>query len=370
MQRSRTNNMIAQHRLRPAFKRKRNKTALLNAAGPIAGYAARLAKNDFLKAMEVFVCVCDSGGMTAAAQILGLTQSAVSQHVKQLELELAQRLLDRSVRPLRPTRAGFVLRNMAADFISDAAKIQSIVRSIGEDPLQQLRIAAIGSLAGTLIPPLVGGLMDHFKVRAISVRRGLATSNDNALVRREADLLITSDPMLDIPQLERYPLYSEPFVLLAPNDSALETMNLGALAKTLPFIRYSKDFITGRAIENHLYRLRVEPENALEFDSSLDIVAMAASRRGWAITTPSSVFHGLSTAYNSRYGSRIRVAPLAGPEFRRTIFLIVRANELGELPLKFAFMSCGVIRKDFLPRVYALGQWLRREMRVADPARL
>jgi hypothetical protein len=52
----------------------------------------------------------------------------------------------------------------------------------------------IGSLAGTLMPAVVADLINRFKVRECRcAATGLATSNDNALVRREADLFITSD---------------------------------------------------------------------------------------------------------------------------------------------------------------------------------
>src|SRR5512147_558974 len=55
---------------------------------------------------EVFVAVVDSGGFTAAARELGLSQPAVSRRVTGLEARLGVRLLARSTRQIRPTDAG------------------------------------------------------------------------------------------------------------------------------------------------------------------------------------------------------------------------------------------------------------------------
>lgn len=317
-----------------------------------------LTKIDFLKSLEVFVYVANAGSMTSAARILGITQSAVSQHIRHLEDDLNQRLIDRTKRPMQLTTAGFALRNMAVQFIGEASEIRSSIRRMGDSAINHLRIAVIGSLAGTLVPLLVRGLTDQFNVRHVSVRRGQATSRKNALLRREADLLVTSDPMLEVDNLERYELYSEPFILLTPSHPEHRSASLNELAAKLPLIRYTSEFITGRVIESHLRRLRLEPGHTLEFDSTRDIIAMISAGRGWSITTPSSVLHG------KQPGDRVRLAPLPGPGFQRTIMIIVRANELGHMPAQFAEMSCQVIRNDFLPRIYQLAPFLRGQLLV------
>jgi DNA-binding transcriptional LysR family regulator len=59
-----------------------------------------------LAALRGFVTVADSGGVTAAAAALSLTQSAVSMQVKRLEEALGQPLFDRSGRGMRLTALG------------------------------------------------------------------------------------------------------------------------------------------------------------------------------------------------------------------------------------------------------------------------
>ena len=60
--------------------------------------------------LRTFALVVDLGSISAAAGVLGYTQSAVSQQLAALERELGETLVDRSQRPLRPSRAGAALR--------------------------------------------------------------------------------------------------------------------------------------------------------------------------------------------------------------------------------------------------------------------
>ena len=59
-----------------------------------------------LKRMAVFAEVVAAGSLTAAARQLGMTPSAVSQHLRQLEQALGLALLHRSTRRLTLTEAG------------------------------------------------------------------------------------------------------------------------------------------------------------------------------------------------------------------------------------------------------------------------
>ena len=56
--------------------------------------------------LRAFALVLDLGSISAAASVLGYTQSAVSQQLAALEREVGAALVDRSQRPLRATRAG------------------------------------------------------------------------------------------------------------------------------------------------------------------------------------------------------------------------------------------------------------------------
>ncbi len=72
-----------------------------------------MARNLDMTALRSFVMVADAGGVTKAAGLLNLTQSAVSMQLKRLEESLNLALLDRSARQISVTPEGEQLLSYA-----------------------------------------------------------------------------------------------------------------------------------------------------------------------------------------------------------------------------------------------------------------
>ncbi|KAB2877344.1 MAG: LysR family transcriptional regulator [Albidovulum sp.] len=66
---------------------------------------------------RTFLAVADSGGFTAAAQIVGRTQSAVSQQIRRLEEAFGQPLIDRAASPVTLTEYGKALLRPAREIV-------------------------------------------------------------------------------------------------------------------------------------------------------------------------------------------------------------------------------------------------------------
>ena len=75
--------------------------------------------NPTLHQIEAFVLACHLGSITAAAERMRLTQSAVSILLRQLERGLGARLLDRTTRSLHPTAAGLEMLPRAERMLRD-----------------------------------------------------------------------------------------------------------------------------------------------------------------------------------------------------------------------------------------------------------
>jgi DNA-binding transcriptional LysR family regulator len=69
--------------------------------------------------LQTFIAVYECGSFTKAAQRLGITQPAVTQHIRSLEKKLGQELFDRTPQGADPTEEGHVLANETKDAISD-----------------------------------------------------------------------------------------------------------------------------------------------------------------------------------------------------------------------------------------------------------
>src|SRR6266702_1535203 len=94
--------------------------------------------NDLL----AFIAVGQERSFTKAAAKLGVSQSALSHTIRQLESRLGVRLLTRTTRSVSPTEAGErLLHNIAAHLKEIEAEIQAVTE-LREKPAGTIRISA------------------------------------------------------------------------------------------------------------------------------------------------------------------------------------------------------------------------------------
>jgi DNA-binding transcriptional LysR family regulator len=312
---------------------------------------------NLLRALEVFVAVADTGSMTAAGGVLRMTQSAISQQVHNLEESIGTPLIDRNLRPLRLTVAGSMLLDRARRLLLDAKDMQSVIRSTLALPIPQLRLGALGSIIGSLVPPLVFALLDKVPIKSVSVWSGFASDHQRAL-HRDLDLIIIADPLYEITGLERHELFAEPFVIIVPPTFAPSKVTLPLLSKSLPMIRHSIRSPVGLKIEQHLRRLRLTPPVYVEFDSIEAIVASVALGKGWAISAPTLLLQEIRDPH------AVGVYPLPTPGLRRSFALISRSDELGNLPAEIAKLARRIVLNELLPRIEVFAPFTKGEFNV------
>ncbi len=100
-----------------------------------------------LTAMATYVEVARAGSFSAAARQLGVSTTAVSRHVADLEHMLGVTLLRRSTRSVSPTEAGSQYLPRAAAALEEINRLNLEIADTGEEPQGQLRITT---------PPTVG----------------------------------------------------------------------------------------------------------------------------------------------------------------------------------------------------------------------
>jgi DNA-binding transcriptional LysR family regulator len=97
---------------------------------------------DKLAAMQVFARVVSLGSFAEAGRTLGLTRSAVSKAVMELEALLGARLLDRTTRRVTPTEAGRAYYDRCLDILAAVEETELQVSRLHEEPKGILRVNA------------------------------------------------------------------------------------------------------------------------------------------------------------------------------------------------------------------------------------
>ena len=288
-----------------------------------------------LRSLEIFLAVCEAGAMAAAARELGLTQPAISLAIAELERKTGTSLFDRTVRPLALTLAGGLMRQRASALIADARQIAPLLRETKHGKVPLIRVGLVDSLSRALTVPLSQYLAS--RADEVSILSGLTATHASELLTRRLDLFLGVDDLEELPGLERWELFREPYVLLmsSRNGAVRSVAELKKLANAVPLIRFSGRSQTGLEIERHLRRLGVDIPNSFEFDSPYAVAAMVAAGLGFAITTP------VCFAESQVSSKGLQIARLPGPQISRKLTMVARYRELGNIPRDLA----DVVRK-------------------------
>jgi DNA-binding transcriptional LysR family regulator len=117
---------------------------------------------DRLRAMEIFAQVAEARSFSAAAQTLGLSNTAVSKHVMMLEESLGVRLLNRTTRQVNLTEVGRAYLARAREILTDVEELEISAADLHASPRGLLRINAPVSFGSLHIAPAVSEFLDLY----------------------------------------------------------------------------------------------------------------------------------------------------------------------------------------------------------------
>jgi DNA-binding transcriptional LysR family regulator len=313
-----------------------------------------------LRKLEVFIAVCEAGSMAGAAKMLQISQPAVSQAIAELEAAFRCRLFDRQLRPIALTPGGNLVRQHARSVLAEAQQILPALQRSRQAKLPLLRIGMGPSLAGSFGPILARSM--HDKVSQVTICSGLSPSMTTELFSRELDIVIVVDEFDHSEGVERIELLVEPYVVIVPHDyGGPEPITIDALLADLPLVRLSARSQSGSDVDRQLRRLRREAPRFVEFDEPQGLTQMVALGAGWAVTTPLCIMGAKVDM------ERIRVVPFPGPAFGRTLTLLYRRRELGDVPRMIAQTVRRFVEEDCMPQLLQAAPWLKSQVKLLKP---
>ena len=112
--------------------------------------------------LPIFIAVADNGGFSSAAAVLGLSKSAVSKRISQLESNLGVRLFHRTTRHLSLTEAGVTFYESAAAAVRCAQDAEDAVNTLLGEPQGQLKVAVPLSFGQLHIAPIIPEFLKRY----------------------------------------------------------------------------------------------------------------------------------------------------------------------------------------------------------------
>lgn len=223
----------------------------------------------------------EAGGLARAADILHITQSALSHQVKALEEQVGMELFIRRSKPMKLSPAGHKLLRLAEQVLPEVARLEEEFLAMQAGRSGRLHIAIECHACFDWLFPVLREFRRAWPEVDVDIRQRLAFDALEALRREEVDFVISSDPV-EIPGLTFVPLFDyEPMFVCAKGHPLADK----------PFIE-AEDFATETLIHYPVERAkldvftqllgpaRVEPRGTRGVELTEVILMLVAAGRG------------------------------------------------------------------------------------------
>ena len=117
---------------------------------------------DLLNAMDVFNRVARLESFSATARDLGMSKTAVSRHVSDLESTLGVRLLNRTTRRMSLTEAGQAYVARSSAILTDIEELQNAVQNLHREPAGLLRVTAAVTFGHCSLAPAIADFLAEY----------------------------------------------------------------------------------------------------------------------------------------------------------------------------------------------------------------
>ncbi|MFY0751031.1 LysR substrate-binding domain-containing protein [Pseudomonas sp. NFX5] len=234
-----------------------------------------------LRQIEAFYSVVRSGTVVGAAQMMSVTQPAISRSIALLELRIGYKLFERRGRRLIPTPEGEAFFREIEPIYGSLDRIAQTAQDIGQLRAGELRIATLPSLSLGVVPRAVAEfLKDRPKVKVfiqVLPSRQIA----DQIATRQFDVALVELP-LSKASISIEPLDPVPICAVIPKDHALAEKNRISLADLdgERMILLSQHSYIRYQIEEAFTKLHISPNVVLETPNSLVACALVAAGAG------------------------------------------------------------------------------------------
>ena len=217
-----------------------------------------------IESLKVYCDLAETESFTKAAQINGVTQSAVSQQISALERMFKSLLIERSKKKFRMTREGQVLYDYSKQIISTYESLHSQLQDLKDIISGTIRVATIYSIGLHDLPPYVKKFLRTYPTVNVHVEYRRANQVYEDVLGNVVDMGLVAYPTKDS-KLEILPLHKDPLVFICHPQHPFARLK-NAKLKTLvgqKFIGFEPDIPTRKAIDKILREHGVSVHNEI-----------------------------------------------------------------------------------------------------------
>ena len=265
-----------------------------------------------LRQLRTLVAIAEYGTFAAAADAVGLTQSAVSLQIKHLERELGAVLFDRQHRSPSFNEKGRAL-------VAHARKIVEICEHIAQNGASEefegtLTLGAVPTSLGGILPQALASMRDYHPRLHIKVTSGLSAELAAHTRSGNINAAIVTEPHQLAGGLTMHLIAREPLIVIAPPDVDGESDR--EILESRPFIQFNRRAWAGQQINQHLKDREIRVSLGMEIDSLEAIARMVRHGLGVSVVPLPRGGEPISTG--------LKWLPFGDPPLHRSLVVIER----------------------------------------------
>ncbi|MFI1562866.1 LysR family transcriptional regulator [Streptomyces sp. NPDC020490] len=291
-----------------------------------------------LRQLEYLVTVVDTGSFTQAAELLHVTQPALSHQVRALETSLGGPLLERLPRTIRLTPLGRAVLPHARAALKDAERLRSAARRAAGLDGGELEVATVYSVSLGVLPPVLRAWRRRYPGVRIRLREYPHPSRlEAAMAAGQADLAVGPTPRRwEGPVRD---LGVEEFVVVLPADDPLAAGAPAGVALSTLADRDWVHFATGNGLADLLDRACAnagfQPKVAVRAEQTSAVPLLAAAGLGPALVPANIVpreFDGVALRLDPPLRRTLTAYTRTRPDPLTTAFAELLARQACVLP--------------------------------------
>lgn len=271
-----------------------------------------------LKQLEYFVKVAELGSFTRASVSLGIAQPEISRKIRQLEVELHQRLFNRNGRGVSLTDEGSVMLEHCTNILEETERMRHALSAVRKSPVGKV---VVGMTAST-VRPLASGFVTTFRKRfpdaSLEIIEGRSHVLQEWVITGRVNIAVLYDPMPS-PLLDMVPLYDIDLVLisqasrtLAPKSGSVPFRNLAKLPLILP----GKSSSIRMLVESEAQKAGISLDVILEIEGSSLILELVGMGQGYTVLP-------LFSMEKTSFPKRLQINEIVSPRLKRSMKLVV-----------------------------------------------
>ena len=176
--------------------------------------------------LEYLLAVANFGSFLVAAEHCFVTQPSLSMQIKALEEELGVMLLDRSKKPVMPTRAGEAVIEQARETLKEFNSIKEVVSQLKGEIAGKIRLGVIPTIAPYLLHRFIPEFVHRYPKVELEVREMQTAYIIDALNHDRIDVALVAGGTCGEGIME-YELFDDRFyAYVSPSNSLYNKSNI------------------------------------------------------------------------------------------------------------------------------------------------